>query len=811
MKTSLLLLAFLTASASLYAQSTVKGVVQDATGKGISFATVALLQAPDSALVKGVPTDGSGRFTFAGVKTGRYRISATGVGYQLIHSAVFEVTRAVTEVAVLQLTQTTQTLAEVQVKGQKPLFEQQMDRMVINVQSSVVAAGSSALDILERSPGVSVNRQNNVLSMLGKTGVMVMIDGKLSRLPVEAIIQQLAGMNAGNIETIELITTPPAKYDAEGTAGLINIVTKRNGNGGATNYGTNGSYSLTLGRGRFLKPGGSFRLNHRNARLNLFADYSGDVNHYWRGGPISREFLVQNNVLSSVMENDRIDKAWNHNAKVGFDYTLSRKTTLGGLLSGYSNKDSQWAYNETKIRHGDRLLTQIGTHDREVNHWYNYMGNGNLRHVFNPKQELTVDVDYLFYRNNNPHWYQFNTDYRSENRTVNEQINNQKETPLRFWVGKADFTQTVGATLKIETGVKATIADLTNRVAAQQRVGGEWQPLANEFTQHIRMGENIGAAYANATGQLNPKTKFQAGLRWEYTHTDIQTVAGQPILSRWYGNFFPTLMLSRELSTKSTIQFSYSQRITRPTFGALAPFVTLLDPNSLFSGNVTLRPTYAQTGQATFRFKSSDVLTLEHTRMRDEIAWNIKTLPEQNRQITRPENIDNSRLYSLLFSFPLQVASWWQAQNTLMGVRQEATTQMDGAVARRVTNYAQVNLTNTIKLSRNFSAELSGFYQTKSLMGVMYRRGFGSVNAGLSKKLNREQGVLSLSVSDIFLMSKLEFVSFDPVTNLESQFNSRSDSRVVRLTYARSFGSQAVKAAGKRSTASEEERSRAGN
>ncbi len=265
--TTLFLLLF---SLAASAQS-VQGTIRESDGKAIPFASVLLLNETDSTLVKGAVATESGQFIIENIKSGLYRVAVTAIGYEKVYSAPFSLDAGNRhELPALVLAPEANQLAEVTVSAQKPMFEQQLDKLVVNVDKMVSSTGGSALDVLERSPGVMVNRQQNALSLIGKAGVTVMINGKISRLPLDAVIQQLVGMNASNIDRIELITSPSAQYDAEGDAGIINIILKKD-----ISLGTNGSYSLTAGYGFHEKSAGSLNLNHRSQRLSLFGDVSG--------------------------------------------------------------------------------------------------------------------------------------------------------------------------------------------------------------------------------------------------------------------------------------------------------------------------------------------------------------------------------------------------------------------------------------------------------------------------------------------------------------------------------------------------------
>lgn len=275
--TVLLLLNVPAFFAQSWAQTTLSGAVRDGAGKPLPFASVALLNARDSSLTKGTASDGQGAYTFENVRAGQYLVRATAVGYQKTHSTILDVTTSPINAPTLALPDATGKLAEVQVTAKKPFVEQQLDRMVVNVANSIVGSGSTALEVLEKAPGVTVDYQNEKLQLRGKDGVIVQIDGKQTYLSAQDVIALLRSMSSDNIDKIELITNPSAKYDAAGNSGIINIRLKKN-----AAVGTNGTASIAGGSGRFDRERGSLQLNHRTQKLNLFGSYSlNRGGNYW--------------------------------------------------------------------------------------------------------------------------------------------------------------------------------------------------------------------------------------------------------------------------------------------------------------------------------------------------------------------------------------------------------------------------------------------------------------------------------------------------------------------------------------------------
>ena len=803
MKQLALLFFSLWLATAAIAQTTLTGSVRDGVGKPLPFASIALLNAKDSTLAKGGISSETGSYELTGIRAGSYVVSASSVGYKTNRSAPFDVNSASTEAPVLLLTESAKTLNEVTVAAQKPLFEQQLDKLVVNVQSIVTAAGSSALDILERSPGITVNRQNNALTMAGKSGVVVMINGKISRLPTEAVMQLLTGTNAANVEKIELITNPSARYDAEGDAGVIDIILKKN-----TALGTNGTYTLSAGYGFYEKLNGSVNLNHRTGKLNLFGDLSGQRDRAWRelfgNSDVSNAGVVTLNQSGII----GYQSPRTLNARLGFDYALSKQTTIGGLVSGFANEFRTTNNGITNFFRSGRMVERTSVQDLEHNSWRHGMANLNLIHAFTDKKRLTLDVDYLQYSNRQMHGYTNFFDFRTENRTVTELVNSTKTTPISIWVFKADYGQNLGAKATLDFGAKVTLMGLNNEVLVERQGATGWK-TDTDFSQNYDLTDNITAGYVNVQQTLSAKTKLQTGLRYEYTHTDIGPPGEPLVVRRRYGSLFPSAFLSHELSKSSSVQLSYSRRIQRPSYDLLAPWVLFTSPYSFVTGNPNLLPTFTDAVQATYRFKSSYLLTVKYSHDRNALdRFRARIDSVNNRAYTTPENVASLNTASITFSFPLKLTNWWQMQTNLLGVWQGLSTIVQDKPVQLQQYNANLFTSHTFKLPRGFTGEVTAFYQTPSLAGISRMRSLGSVNAGLRKKLPGNSGSLLVNIADIFWTNRLRFITDNPAVGQVGNWTLLREPRVVRFTYTRNFGSQTVKAANRRATGSDEERGR---
>lgn len=526
------------ATISSNAQPKINGSVVDANSKPLGDATVLLLDTKDSSLVKGTTTARNGQYSFANITAGSYFVSSTFVNYKQVYTKPFLITSGQEDInlAALQLSEMETQLAVVSVSAKKPLFEQKIDRMVINVAASITSAGSTALEVLERSPGIIVDHQNNNLSMNGKNGVVIMINGRISHMPVAAVMQMLSGMSSSNIEKIELITTPPANFDAEGNAGYINIVLKTN-----TQYGTNGSYSATLGYGKGLITSASLNFNHRKGKFNLYGDYSFSGRDSKQNFSFYRKVMDQGKAIETYSSSDRSPTITNFDGRLGLDYELNKKTIIGALVTGYYNKFAMTAQNRSNIFTDRQLDTVITIANDEVHSLYNYGVNLNMQHNFTADEKLSVNLDYIYYKDRDPVNYLSSYFTGIGNFLYDQATRSNKETPIKFWTGNADYSKKSGKKVSVEAGIKGTLSKFVNKVTVENAIQNNWIKDP-DLTTSYALNENISAAYTSLSIAINDKTNSKLGLRYEYTNSNLGSVLVKNIVDRHYGNFFPSFL-----------------------------------------------------------------------------------------------------------------------------------------------------------------------------------------------------------------------------------------------------------------------------
>jgi len=787
-----------------YSQTGIHGAITDPKDRPLANANVLLLNAKDSSLAKGTVTTKTGEFSFSNIPTGTYFVSATFVGFKQIYSNVIALTTAneTQKIATLRFIESEVTLTDVKVTAKKPLIEQKMDRMVINVAGSITAAGNSALEVLERSPGIMVDRQNNSISMNGKSGLVIMINGRISRLPVASVVQMLAGMNAANIEKIELITTPPANFEAEGNAGYINIVLKTN-----TQYGTNGSYSLTAGYGEGVVSSAGLNFNHRKGRINLYGDLAASQTNYTQDFSFYRKVVYQSKNIETYTNSDRDISTPNYDGRLGLDYELNKKTIIGALVNVFDNRFSMTAQN-TSNKFIDNNLDSIVIIENEEKHFlFNYGGNLNVQHNFSADEKLTANLDYVYYKDSNPVTY-LNSYYDGNGIFhYDQQMRSNKQTPIKFWTFSTDYSRKLGRKVNMEAGVKGTISKFVNDVTVERENQNVWTK-DSELTASYDLNENISAAYSSFSVTFTDKTSMKLGLRYEYTNSNLGSASVKDIVDRHYGNLFPSFFISQKINDNHSLNFSYSRRITRPTFNNMAPFVIFMDPSTYFSGNPALQPCISDAVKADYLFKKF-VFSLSYTYEAQPISnFAPRVDSATNKQTLAAENQKDQKTLTAVISFPLTVAKWWNMQNNAIASSQVLNAFYLGSpLVIRQKNF-NINSIQTFMLPKNFVVELSGFYQSGGLFGVYKSNAMASMDFGLQKKFEPGKGNLRFNISNVFGPPIFKASVDAPEKNLIVNGELRFSVRTFRLTYTRSFGNDKVKGRRERSTGSEDEKQR---
>ena len=768
----------------------------------VPYANVILFSSTDTTLVKGSISDELGRYELVNIPDGNYFLEVSMMGYMNVRSNEFELKGRISYEMEDQVLSEQIVLDEVVVNVEKPLYEQKVDRMVINVESSILAAGSTALEVLERSPGIILDRQSNTISLVGKSGVTVMINGKISYLPQESIVQLLQGTSSDNIERIELITTPPANLDAEGNAGYINIVMKER-----TDLGLNGSYSLSGGYGNGGTTNDNINFNFRKGKLNVFGNYAFLYNTQGQTFSFSRTFLNENEDLVFVSSvSDREPVQINHNARLGMDFQISEKTIVGMLLSGYDNKWTMDAVTQSYELTEGEPSGFVTVHNDETNRWRNISANFNFKHNFKEDGYVSADYDYLHYDNQNPTNY-LNEFYDSDGSFLYDEIvKSDKDTPIDIQVFAGDYSNRLSEKVRLDFGLKGAFSKFKNDVSVEFFDGTDFVEDPT-LTSESDLKEQILAAYASVDYKFSERFGGKFGLRYEHTTSLLESDVEGVIVDRKFGELFPSAFLNYKVNDTLSFNASYSRRISRPGFTQMAPFVIFFDPNTFFAGNPAIQPAISNTYNFGANYKSY-VFSAQYTREEGTISRIAVFDEELERVIFIAQNFDQVNTFSFTLGIPIRITDWWKTQNTLILLHRKVLNDSELFTTDSEQFSYNFNHTSSFSLGDSWTSEINFNYNSKRLFGPNTIKANYAMNIGIQKKLSEKWGTLRFNVNDIFDSRLFQIKSEVEGQNLVSDNKLDFSNRTFLLTYTRSFGNKELKSSRNRQTGAEEERRR---
>ncbi len=782
----------------------VNGTILDEKNQPLDYANVLLLNASDSTLVKGSLTDSSGTFQFTNLSFKDYIVQASMVGYGDVYSPVFHLSesQANHQMGNLSFSKSNVDLDEVVVKAKKPFIEMRADKMVVNVEGNAVAAGDNALEVLRKAPGVIVDQNNNI-SLQGKQGVLVMINGKRSYLSAEQVARMLENMSANEIQNIELITNPSAKYDAEGNAGIINIVMKKN-----KNHGFNGQATANVRQATYFGYAGGLNLNYRNKHINLHGGYDYNLFRRYKIMDLRRSIAHEGDYTEMNQFSTNRGRSSNHSYKAGLDWMISDKTSAGVMFKGSTGRWSDLGnYNLyfTGDLPGD--FSHVNTLDDTSDEWEDFSYNINFKHSFDDKgKELTADVDYSTFHNPANAFYE-NMFYNNENVEVTDPylLRSEIASDVSIKAAKVDYAQPIGETIKLETGLKSSFVSTDNGILFEEFEGEEWikdEGRTNMFTYD----ENIFAAYANVSKKFE-KFSLQAGLRSEYTQSEGYSETLDERRKTDYINFFPSVSLSHTIKEKHNMSYSYSRRIRRPSYQDLNPFLYYLDQYTFSKGNPFLQPQFTHSLGVNYSYGQFLYVSAGYDHTSDRIMEILEQ--DDANKITNQTtiNADLEQTFELSVSSPIPIKEWWMVRLTTFGGYNHFKTDLpNGDLLNNASFMGYFQAVNNFNINKKIQAELSGSYQTGLTWGMFQLKPQTRVDAGVNMKVLDGKGQLKLSVNDIFFTggNNVEIEE----GSIQVRLINRWDSRRVKLGFTYNFGNQDMKPTRRRKSATSDEQNR---
>lgn len=732
-------------------QGTPKGklsgqIMETNTTNPIPFSSIRIQTEKPVKLITGTIANEKGEFSLE-VNQGVYDVIIESVGFEVQTLKQVQISKS-TNLGQIQVKASTQTLAEVTVKGQKSSMELSLDKRIFNVGTDAANKGATAAEILGNLPSVQVNGEGGV-SLRGSENVRILVDGKPSTLVGINGSSGLQSLQGNLIDKVEIITNPSARYEAEGMAGIINIVLKKN-----QNQGFNGAIESTLGYPENF--GGTAIINYRKNKLNFFLNYGLFYRRTPGRGNLYQEVYTgeQTNYLQQTSSNNVTGLV--NNIRGGADYFFNDKTILTAsyiFRSTHVRRITDFYYLDYRKSLSSlysNTYRQQDEKETEPNAEYALT----FKKSFAKKgKEFTADLRYLDY------WEQSDQIYTQTSRfgdgspypansLVQKALNDEYE---RQWILQADYTNPIGKDGKVETGLRTSFRDMTNDyTVTQQQANGSFAVIPGLQNLFVYK-ENISAAYL-ILGNKKNKFSYQFGLRGELTDIQTELKQTQEKNPRNYANLFPSAHFTYAVNANSSFQLGYSRRVRRPTYNELSPFVTFSDNRNYFSGNPNLNPEFTNSfdlGHLKY-FDAGSLSSSVYYRYTTGKIDQIRTVDAQGYSKSLPQNFADQQSMGIELTSSFNVSKAYKADLSFNGFRAIIDASNINANYLVDTYSWFVRHTSRIKVGSGIDAQIRANYEAPQKTAQGTRGNIAWVDLSATKDVMQGKGTLSLNVLDVF-------------------------------------------------------------
>ncbi|MEP7164994.1 MAG: outer membrane beta-barrel protein [Ferruginibacter sp.] len=781
----------------------------------VENANASLLRAKDSTLYKTGISDKNGLVEFNFLSPGKYLVRISAANFEEQYSAHVDISETNASVSlpdlVLKLNKSSQ-LKEIVVTARKPFIQKLSDRLVVNVDNSIVSAGSSAMDVLERSPGVNID-QNDAISLRGRQGVIIMIDGKPTPMTGTDLANYLRGLPAAAIDRIDIITNPSSKYDASGNSGIIDIHMKKD-----QRLGSNGTLTAGYGQGIYPKANAGTTFNYRNKKINIFGNY----NYAYRIGLnhllLDRNFY-ENGIYNGGDLKDNYSKSpvSSNTARLGMDFFPSKKTIIGFVVNGNFNHYTRENENSSIILDPQReKQSTFESFASNNDHANNFVANINFKHSFDSTgKELTADIDYGEYNSrsltiNATSYYKLDGTSLQPNYT----LQGNQHGNLKLRTAKLDYVNPLKKEAKIEAGFKTSYVSSDNDARFFDVSNGIPQDDIKK-TNHFLYKEYNNAAYVNFSKEFK-KINIQVGLRGEQTNINTEQRIGSVKFDSSYFQLFPSAFVNYKLKEDHTIGVSVSRRIDRPGYSQLNPFLFLIDVTTYATGQPGLLPQLTWSYELSYTLKNIN-FSLNYSHTKDdqnitlarfkEVFPNIALPSDTNVTVQIPINLRSSDYIGLTVSAPVRISSWWNMINNADVYYQKYNGSFSGTNLNNGKPAIDIRTNNTFTFKKGWTAELNASFNSGGQYGFMVTDPQWGIGAGVQKTVLKNKGTIRFNMTDIFWTNLPKAVI--TYNNYIEKWHAYRETRVANISFTYRFGNNKVQAARRRTTGSEEERQRA--
>ncbi|MCU0435897.1 MAG: TonB-dependent receptor family protein [Bacteroidia bacterium] len=724
-----------------------KGQIKTPDNQPAEMAVVTLLAATDSSLVKGDIADATGAYALDAIQPGNYVLTVSLTGYAKYWLAPVELSSTITEKTLPLITLTPAAdLGPVTVTAIQPLFVAKPDMLIMNVENSPVKMSGTVYELIQKVPGVIADQNGNI-SLKGRAGVQVHIDGKPTYLAGDQLRQYLEAMPAAEVIRVEIISNPSARYDAQGSAGILNIVTKT-----GSKQGFNGRARMSGGYGRRAKAGAGISMNYGMPKANIYTRY--DFSN-WNSLSFydSRKLIAYNgeeHTFNGFSDNDNSN--FSHSFTLGADFNPNKRTSFGfqarGSLFTAENETSSLIDIAQLVQDSAFRLNQV---NNTFDDHQNLRGGIWFKHLFDTLgRELSVSGDAIY------HNYNGDGDYDSR-------YLNHNDIPIaspfiqrhftvmqmNIYVGQIDYVHPINEKYKLEAGVKSSAVKIDNSLVFDILQNNAWQKDTTRSNDFIYT-ENIQAAYSQFYSDWG-KVQLQLGLRYEYTRADGNSPTINQRQIRRYGNFFPSIFLTHVMNEKHTITYSLTRRINRPNYDDLNPFRMYLDQYTYRVGNPFLQPEISWNAEISHSFSEFLFTSVGGSRSFDGISEASDQNDSLLTTILTTSNLDNIDNFYVSLSGGIPVAKFWTMEASVTYNWFEFQSRLFGGILNTQTSTWNFNLQNTLMLPFGVKLQISGTLSTPIEYGIYSVKTRGGVNAGLSKSFLKNKLSVTVNANDIFV------------------------------------------------------------
>lgn len=769
-------------------------IIDAATENPIVFATIILLEGEEGNFVNSEYTDDQGAFQFQDINFGNYKLRIVFDGYTTLETGMIEIneTNRSELFSNLKLLRSIeeQQLDEVVIVKKKEFVERKIDRTVLNVDALQSNAGLTALELLEKSPGVSVS-DNGTVSLRGKSGVTIFINDRPTYLSGSELENYLNGLSSDVLEKIEIMTNPPAKYDAAGNAGVINIKLKKN-----KNEGENGSFILGLRQHRYTEYNGSLNYNKRKGKYNFFTNVSVGYKKRYQDIFIDRDMIQPDGTVGSFsrQETNNVGDGVLANAKLGIDYNLSEKTIIGAVVDGlfWNGNDDDESRNEVfnSSQNLDSVATTLGDSDMR---FINTGANLNLDHKFTEKRSLSVNLDYLLYDTDPEQKFTNTISFTDGSPEVRDILTGASDSQINIYSGKLDYSDQITERVSLETGVKHSFVSTENKSDYIDIIDNVSIPNLDQSNEFL-YDENITSAYVNSNINLD-RLSIQLGLRYENTNVEGEQVGNSvnPKVrnDNQYDNWFPTAYLSYKLDSlsHSTVGINYGKRIDRPFYRDLNPIVFQVDKFTFYEGNPFLQPSLTNSIEVFYSYKSLINLTAGYSKIDDQVQETIEIV--DGVYFSRPGNIGETEVTNISLSSSFDIAPWLSFTGYAeMSYVNSTSDFFTGRLQTDGYNF-RIDPILQFKLPKDWNIEWLGRYVGKSYIAQFVTKPYWFTDLTVSKKLSTKSS-LKLVFTDIF-NTNINQGDINNLANTQAFYKTLRNTQQIRLSFSYKFGSGKAK------------------